>query len=259
VHDHVEAVVRTVRSGNRTTIIRETRTSETMARMRKEFASSREGRYWSHPKTCALYEHEYGQDVSREKWKELADNVKKALGNFYRGPGYFDVLQVTRDGGEWLDVEDFASFRVEGVKVAVKLDLAHRRSSGRIAVRDWKTGAKKLAVHAPQLVQYSMYASDKWGVPVDEVELLLHNLQTDERLPFTATRADADALTETIVTGAEKMRALLVDGDAERNEALPEEEFPASGDARDCKWCQFQKLCPRWATPDGSADDDPFA
>ncbi len=41
----------------------------TLNQMREEFRSSREKRYLTHPKTCALFEHEYEVPVSNDKWK----------------------------------------------------------------------------------------------------------------------------------------------------------------------------------------------
>ena len=55
----------------------------TLNQMREEFRSSREKRYLSHPKTCALFEHEYEEPVSDDDWKKTADNMEQCLMNFY--------------------------------------------------------------------------------------------------------------------------------------------------------------------------------
>jgi hypothetical protein len=45
----------------------------TLNQMREEFRSSREKRYLTHPKTCALFEHEYEVAISDVDWKKTAD------------------------------------------------------------------------------------------------------------------------------------------------------------------------------------------
>jgi hypothetical protein len=47
----------------------------TLNQMREEFRSSREKRYYTHPKTCALFEHEYEVPISDADWKKTADNM----------------------------------------------------------------------------------------------------------------------------------------------------------------------------------------
>jgi hypothetical protein len=55
----------------------------TLNQMRGEFRSSREKRYLTHPKTCALFEHEYEAPISDAEWKKAADNMGQCLRNFY--------------------------------------------------------------------------------------------------------------------------------------------------------------------------------
>lgn len=55
----------------------------TLNQMHEDFRSSREKRYHIHPKTCALFEHEYEVLISDADWKKTADNVELCLRNFY--------------------------------------------------------------------------------------------------------------------------------------------------------------------------------
>jgi hypothetical protein len=57
--------------------------SITLNQMREEFRSSREKRYHTHPKTCALLEHEYDVPIADDDWKKTADNMEQCLRNFY--------------------------------------------------------------------------------------------------------------------------------------------------------------------------------
>ena len=64
----------------------------TLNQMREEFRSFREKRYLTHPKTCALFEHEYEVPVSNDKWKKVADDMENCLRNFY-GSETFGLLK----------------------------------------------------------------------------------------------------------------------------------------------------------------------
>jgi len=62
--------------------------SITLDQMRAEFRSSRAGNYLKNPKTCGLLEHEYGVEVTDDRWKEVASNVETCLRNFYASDIY---------------------------------------------------------------------------------------------------------------------------------------------------------------------------
>lgn len=82
--------------------------SITLKQMRAEFRSSRSKNYLKNPKTCALFEHEYGIEVTNDQWKEMAQNVETCLRNFYASDIY-DSLKSRRKEG-WLEVEEFQLF-----------------------------------------------------------------------------------------------------------------------------------------------------
>ena len=56
--------------------------SITLKQMREEFKSSREKRYYTHQKTCALFEHEYELRILDAGWKRVADDMELCLRNF---------------------------------------------------------------------------------------------------------------------------------------------------------------------------------
>ena len=66
--------------------------SITINKMRDDFRSSKNKRYLMHPKSCALFEHEYEVDLPDDEWKKVADEVEQCLRNFY-GSEMFDLLR----------------------------------------------------------------------------------------------------------------------------------------------------------------------
>jgi hypothetical protein len=92
----------------------------TLNQMREEFRSSREKRYLTHPKTCALFEHEYESPITDADWKKTADNMEQCLRNFYAS-NTFDMLKELPQQ-MWLEVEDFSSFNLGSTKIWAVLD-----------------------------------------------------------------------------------------------------------------------------------------
>jgi hypothetical protein len=148
--------------------------SITLNQMREEFRSSREKRYLTHPKTCALFEHEYDVDILDADWKKVADNAVQCLKNFYASET-FDLLKDLPHQ-MWLEVEDFSSFNLNNAKVWAVLDCSFRTEGGGITIIDWKTGKSMSEDVSMQLSCYAMYAMEKWKVDSEKVKLIEYNL-----------------------------------------------------------------------------------
>ncbi|HET8648319.1 MAG TPA: PD-(D/E)XK nuclease family protein, partial [Vicinamibacteria bacterium] len=85
-----------------------------------------------------LFEHEYQAPVDADDKKILVGTVMRSLRNFFRSDTLREAFAVGR--AQWLTVEDLVSFTVEGVEVALRMDLAYRRPDGSVLIVDWKTG-----------------------------------------------------------------------------------------------------------------------
>jgi hypothetical protein len=106
-----------------------------------------------HPKTCALFEHEYDVDLSDSKWKEVAEDVEQCLRNFY-GSEMFALLKDLPQEN-WLEVEKFSFFHLDGLKIWAVLDCSFRTDEG-ITIIDWKTGRASSTDISLQLSCYAM-------------------------------------------------------------------------------------------------------
>jgi len=219
---------------------------ELIQAMREDFRASRARKYREQPiKTCGLFEHEYEVPVSDEEWKRNADHAAQCLRHFYAS----DVFKRLKalPAADWLDVEDLASFQLDGLKVLVQLD-ASCREDGRITIYDWKTGKIEAGRADLQFACYVMYAMEKWKVPAAGVTGIEFNLPTSTEIRHDVTVEQIETAKDHIRESADEMLFPL--SDPEQNIA-EEDAFDFTEDERACKRCNFVKVCPRWSKGSG--------
>jgi len=116
-----------------------------------------------------LFEHEYQTPVEAEDKKLAVGIVMRSLRNFFKSPTLADAFLTGRKN--WLSVEDKASFVIGGVEVLLRMDLAYRRSDGRVVIVDWKTGRGEGRFSEVQLAGYALYAARQgWVASPEEIE-----------------------------------------------------------------------------------------
>jgi hypothetical protein len=225
VHDCIERTLTNLRRG--IAVLDVDRIVEiTLNKMREEFRSSREKRYLSHPKTCALFEHEYEVPISDADWKKTADNMEQCLRNFYSSET-FDMLKDLPQQ-MWLEVEDFSSFNLDSTKIWAILDCSFRTDDGGGTIIDWKTGRKMSDDVSMQLSCYAMYAMEKWGIGPEKVKLIEYNLLANKDMEFSVSGADIES-TKTYISGSiADMQSMLIDVD----DNVPKEERSISNGRR---------------------------
>ena len=114
VHDCIQHTLTNLRRGIAVLDVDEI-VSITINKMRDDFRASRDKRYHTYPKECALFEHEYDLDLSSDHWKQTADDVETCLRNFYGSEIFARLKELSlRD---WLEVEDFSYFNLDGKKM----------------------------------------------------------------------------------------------------------------------------------------------
>jgi len=207
--------------------------------MREEFRSSREKRYHTHPKTCALFEHEYDVSISDDDWKQTADNMEQCQRNFYSSETFCMLKELPRK--MWLEVEDFSSFNLNNTKIWAVLDCSFRTEGGGVTIIDWKTGRKMSEDVSMQLSCYAMYAMDKWGIDPENVKLIEYNLLANQGVEFIVGASEIEN-TKTYIAGSiADMQSLLVD--VSGNVPKEEEDFLKVEDERVRSDCNFKKVC----------------
>jgi CRISPR/Cas system-associated exonuclease Cas4 (RecB family) len=213
--------------------------SITLNQMREEFRSSREKRYLTHTKTCALFEHEYDVSILDADWKKTADNMELCLRNFYSSET-FDMLKVL-PRQMWLEVEDFSSFNLNNTKIWAVLDCSFRTEDGGVTIIDWKTGRSISEDVSMQLSCYAMYAMDKWGIDPENVKLIEYNLLSNQSVEFTVGASEIENTKAYIAGSIADMQSLLTD--VANNVPKEEKAFQKVGDERIRTNCNFRKVC----------------
>ena len=194
--------------------------------------------YLKNPKTCGLFEHEYGTEVTDDQWKEMAQNVETCLRNFYASDIY-DSLKSRRQEG-WLEEEEFSSFHLDNIKINLAIDCAIKEGS-EIIIYDWKTG-KSISGDLPiQLSCYALYAMEKWHIPPESLKIIEYNLSFNKTSGFSVTKGEAEDIKGYIKGSIKDMRSLLTD--VENNIPMGEERFSKVEDEKVSQRCNFRKVC----------------
>ncbi|GAI16940.1 unnamed protein product, partial [marine sediment metagenome] len=208
-------------------------------RLRKEFLSSKNKKYLTNPKTCALFEHEYGLDVSEEEWRSNADNVVECLKQFFNSDVYKEISQLSDN--QWLELERFPFFYLEDFKIYAVLDIAFRRND-EIIIYDWKTGKEDPEKDKFQLACYGLFAINEWNIEADYVKLVDFYLSNGNQNEFSFAVFEIDKIQDQIINSIDEMNDML--DDPQENIAR-EDGFPFTENEQICKYCNFNKMCPK--------------
>ena len=210
----------------------------TRSRMRNDFRVSRDGFYRENPKAaCGLFEHEYRVPVRDEEWRECADHVDRCLVTFYSSDVWAQLCRTKP--GDFLEIERFSNFSLDGATVTVKLDCATRETD-HVIVWDWKTGKREGADAKLQLACYAFYIHQAYGIPIHRVRMRRFELSSGN---VREQWMDEKQLTDTLdhVRGSiADMQSLLEDVD--RNLAK-EERFRKEERREVCLHCNFLRVC----------------
>lgn len=239
VHDAVAGILEHVKAGLPVPDAAEA-AEAAVARMRTEFRQSRDGEYLQDPKRkVGLSEHHYLEGVGDDVWRSFADMTRRSIGNFLAGP----FLATARELGpqDWLTLEELLTFEIDGAKVYVKMDLAHRKPDGRAVILDWKTGRRTPKPEGLQLGVYALYATEAWDLAPEEIDVIEANINTGAIGSARITAEHLELARAEITKGIRDMRARLADVE---NNVAREEDFPATPGPRICNRCAFREVCP---------------
>jgi len=237
VHEAIEDILKGLQDGIR---IDENEVIEnTLGLMREEFKSSQAKMYQIEPKTCALFEHEYELPVSDIEWKTNAEHVVDCLKLFMNSKVYEDIFHLSAD--QWLEVEKFSSFYDNGIKIYSVFDFVCRKNE-EVFIYDWKTGKLEHDQNKLQLACYGLFATLKWDLNPDQVQLREFNLSNGKMYEMSLEEFDLDGIHKHIRSSIEDMLNCLED--RQTNLAV-EERFDLSENRKFCEHCNYLRICPR--------------
>jgi CRISPR/Cas system-associated exonuclease Cas4 (RecB family) len=211
----------------------------TLALMREEFVSSKNKIYLSNPKSCALFEHEYGLDVSNAEWKSNADKVVECLKQFFSSDIYQEILQLSEN--QWLELEQFPYFYLNDVNIYTVLDFAFHRND-EIIIYDWKTGRENPEKDKFQLACYGLFAIQKWNTKGENINLVDFYLSSGNQNEFNFEDFEVAKIQDQIMNSTDEMIDML--DDPILNIAR-EDLFPLTDNVQTCNYCSYSKICPK--------------
>jgi hypothetical protein len=210
---------------------------DVIERMRGEWRSSNAGRYRDHPKSVALFEHEYRIEVAREGWQAISRNVAVCLRHFFRLPL---VEAIRRTPPEHWSIEHWSkAFDFEGTPVWSAPDFGFWTEDGRLEMIDWKTGGSKNGASF-QLGCYALYAREVLGVVPSRIDLFEVNLRGPDVTQHRWDEEQLDSVREQVRLSVRAMKAYLADAAANRAVI---DDFEKTEDLRLCKGCNFRAVC----------------
>ncbi len=241
VHGAIEWTLKQIKKGDR---VKEADLIERIiAEMRKEFLSSKKMKYRQNPKTVALFEHEYNQQVSDREWKANAKHVIQCLEQFFKSSIYMNIKNLEDE--EWLEIEHLSYFVYHGIKVHVMLDFAFREGDT-IWIYDWKTGKEEQNPLNLQLACYGLYAEQKWYAKPENIRLTQFYLSENRERTWSLPDLDLDRAQKYVRDSITAMLDQLDDSEANR---ASEKRFAFTDDEGRCRFCNFYKVCPRFRDP----------
>jgi CRISPR/Cas system-associated exonuclease Cas4 (RecB family) len=164
--------------------------------------------------------------------------VRRSIHGFAQGPFLPAARQLAPE--DWLSLEKLLDFEIDGAKVYVKMDLAHRRSGGGAVILDWKTGKRRPQPEGLQLGCYALYASQAWGIAPEQIQVIEANINTGAVGSAVLSVDHIEKARSEISVGIGEMRARLADPASNTARA---EDFPASPSQPTCRRCVFREVC----------------
>ncbi len=209
--------------------------------MRRDFCASRSKQYRETPgKILGLYEHEYEQNVSDQKWAEVHDNARRCFTNFANivFPNTIKPIPIKN----WRLIETMQKFDFEGSLVYVKIDFAYEDDEG-LKVVDWKTGKSEDVDNEIQLDCYGMFSKEYFKIPTERVQTVECNVNVVKSTVRPMIEAKIDFAKHYIRNSIAAMKRYLVD---EKANTAREEDFPFTENEQTCRFCNFKKICAKW-------------
>jgi hypothetical protein len=216
--------------------------------MREDFKHSSTKGYWTqkYRKTFSgLVEHEYGEPVSDEAWKQNWETVRSALGWFF-GSRWPELARGLKPA-QWLEVDagaDFSTFTLDGVKVFAIPDFAYLEADGTPVVVDWKTG-KARDGYDEQVLGYALYVTQRYRLPLEKVRASLVYLNDGVEHAVHVDRDAMEGFKARFATSVARMREMLADPST--NTPKDVSAFPQTEELTACVRCAFRRPCGREA------------
>ncbi len=211
-------------------------------RMREQYRESMNQKYRLVPKRyIGLVEHDSSITIPDSEWKEIHDNVRNCLINFFYSDFYKLVTNQGMNG--IIKPERLDYFVIDNLKIYARPDVAIKTKHS-IKLLDWKTG-KQNDNNDLQMIYYALYAAKKFHYPVNAIEAEIVYLKDNFVKPVPVTGELINNAEEFIMATSVEMQAF--EKQLTKETALC--EISKAKSTSTCLLCRFQKLCRECANP----------
>lgn len=236
VHDVIEGVLSRLKSGDEISLSHAL--SILRNRLNKDFNESKSKAYKERPKWAAgLFEHEYELLIPKEEWNKLFEKAEKCITNFYNSDTFQYIKKI--DPKNWLFLEDFSSFDFEGTNIYIRIDFAIK-DNNKIIIFDWKTGRERFEEMDVQLCCYALYTAKKYDIDPEKIIVKKYNLSIDKEDSFKIDIKVIEKIKDYMRKSIKSMKEVLID---KENNIAKEEDFPKTNIEKNCRGCNFKKIC----------------
>lgn len=199
-----------------------------------------------------LFEHYYKIPVGVAITDRLRNKANTCIDNFMASDLFRWI--TTRPAGQWLPIDKYASFRIDGLLFYVKFDFALRDGQN-LTVYDWKTG-KPSADELRQLTCYAMYTSQKWVIPIENVKVASVHLQPD--MIVDEHVVEEYDIEDMRVYARQSFNVMLKCLRDSAKDIAARDDFPMTGNFLRCVRCNFRGICEQGQQYNTKADEPAF-
>jgi PD-(D/E)XK nuclease superfamily len=190
---------------------------------------------------CALYEHEYGEDISPEQLEIVYATITRCFEHLASQEAF--LAQLAAGSAHLAELP--LSFTLAGATITATLDLVYQGANGQLVVVDWKVAGSETSDYSWQLLVYALAVArcGRWPtVEADAIELYEANLLRNQvhQHPVSSQRLQE---AEDFIYRSLVEREALVGRD--RFDDLDLEEFEVAERPGTCYHCNFASLCLR--------------
>lgn len=188
-----------------------------------------------------LFEHEYKIQITKKEKEKLFQKAGKCLINFYNSEILKEIKEIKKE--DWLLIEDFLTFKFEGETIFLSIDFAIKKED-KIILYDWKTGKERTKDFDLQMMLYSLYAKEKWGIENEKIVARTYNVSLDILSEFKVNNEKLEKAKQYMKKSIRKMKSKLLypqynkarEEDFKKIHNNTENNYP-------CNRCNFKKIC----------------
>jgi hypothetical protein len=188
-----------------------------------------------------LAERFFDLPVSNDRLTAIAARARALVASLHGWPGWDEVRSFAPGGIHLFDSMDSAEF--EGVRLYASPDLVYGEAGGWTIV-DWKSGREPSPDDRHQIGLYYLYLGLRGFVGEGEtVKGRIVYLADKSEDCIELGQQELEQARRRMADSLWRSRGFLVEMDAERNEVVGPEHFPARVDEKRCGWCPMQEAC----------------